>query len=154
MSDSLWPHGLQHARIHCPSLSPRVCSNSCPLSQWCHPTISSSATPFSSCPESFPASGSFTMSCLFPWDGQSIGASASASVLPRNTKGWFPLELTGWISLKSKGLWSLLQHHNSKASILRCSAFFVVQHSHLYMTNGKTIALIIRTLSAKWCLCF
>ena len=94
------------------------------------------------------------MSCLFPWGGQSIGASASASVLPRNTKGWFPLELTGWISLKSKGLWSLLQHHNSKASILRCSAFFVVQHSHLYMTNGKTIALIIRTLSAKWCLCF
>ena len=129
-------------------------SNSCPLSQWCHPTISSSATPFSSCSESFPASGSYTMSCLFPWGGQSIGASASASVLPKNIQGWFPLQLAGWISLQSKGLSSLLQHHSSKASVLRCSAFFVVQLSHLYMTNGKTITLVIQTLSAKWCLCF
>ena len=104
MSDSLGPHELWDARLLCPSLSPRVCSNSCPLSQWCHPTISSSATPFSSCSESFPASGSYTMSCLFPWGGQSIGASASASVLPKNIQGWFPLEWTGWISWQSKGL--------------------------------------------------
>ena len=86
------PHGLQHARLPCPPLSPRVCSNSCPLSQWCHPIISSSATPF--CPQSFPASGSFPMSQLFAWGGQSIGASAS--VLPMNFQGWFPLGLTDW----------------------------------------------------------
>ena len=90
LSDSLWPHGLQHARLPCPSLSPRVCSNSCPLSWWCHSTISS-AILFSSCPESFPASGSFQMSQLFASGGQSIGASASASVLPVNIQSWFPL---------------------------------------------------------------
>ena len=84
MSDSLWPHGLQHARLPCPSLSPRVCSNSCPLSWWCHPTISSSVTRFSSCPQSFPTSGSFPVNWFFESDGQSIGASASASVLPMN----------------------------------------------------------------------
>ena len=96
MSDSLWPHGLQHARFPCPSPSPRVCSNSCPLSQWYHPTISSSVIPFSSCLQSFPASGSFPMSWLSASGGQSIGASASASVLPVNIQGWFPLGLTGW----------------------------------------------------------
>ena len=104
MSDSLQPHGLQHARLPCPSLSPRVCSNSCPLSRWCHPAISSSVVPFSSCPQSLPASGSFQMSHLFTWGGQSIGVSASASVLPVNIQGWFPLGWTGWISLQSKGL--------------------------------------------------
>ena len=98
MSDSLWPHGLQHARPPCPSPTPRACSNPCPLSQWCHPTISSSVIPFSSCPQSFPASGSSQMSQLFVSDGQSIGVSASASVLPMNTQDWFPLRLTGWIS--------------------------------------------------------
>ena len=104
MSDSLWPHGLHYARLPCPSLSSRVCSNSCPLSRWCHPTISCSVILFSSCPPSFSASGSFPVSCLFASGGQSIGASASASVLPMNIQGWFPLELTGLISLLSKRL--------------------------------------------------
>ena len=104
MSDSLWPHGLQHARLPCPSLSPRVCSNSCPLSRWRHPIISSSVLPFSSCPQSFPASRFFPMSQLFVLVGRSIRASASASVLPVNIWGWFPLGLTGLISLQSKGL--------------------------------------------------
>ena len=103
MSDSLWPHGLQHARLRCPSPSPRVCSNSCPLSRWCHPTISSSVAPFSSCLQSFPASGSFPVSQLFASGGQSIEVSASASVLPMNIQDWFPLGLTGLISLLSKG---------------------------------------------------
>ena len=104
LANSLRPHGLQHTRLPCPSPSPRACSNSCPLSQWCHPTISSSAVPYSSCPQSFPASGYFPMSQLFTSGGQSIGASASASVLPMNIQDWFPLGLTGWISLQSKGL--------------------------------------------------
>ena len=103
MSDSLQPHGLQHARLPCPPTL-RAYSNSCPLNQWCHPTITSSATPFSSCPQSFPASGSFRMSWLFASGGQSTGASASASVLPMNIQDWFPLGLTGLISLLSKGL--------------------------------------------------
>ena len=103
MSDSLGPHGLQHARLPCLSLSPKVCSNSCPLSQQCHPTISSSAAPFSY-PQSFPASGSFPMSQLFVSGGQRIGASALASVLPMSIQDWFPLGWTGWISLLSKGL--------------------------------------------------
>ena len=97
-------HVLQHTRLPCPSLSPGVCSNSCPLSQWCHPTISSSVAPFSSCPQSFPASGSFPISQLFASAGQSIGASALASVLPMNIQDWSPLGLTGLISLQSKGL--------------------------------------------------
>ena len=104
MSDSLRPHGLQHARLPCPSPTPRVCSNSCPSSQWCHPTISSSVVPFSSCLQSFPASGSFPISQFFTSDGQSIGASASASVLPMNIQDWFPLGWTGLISLQSKEL--------------------------------------------------
>ena len=104
MPYSLQPHGLQHTRLPCPSLSPGACSNSCPLSQWCHPTISSSVVPFSSCLQSSPTSGSFPMSQFFPSGGQSIGASASASVLPMNTQGWFHLGWTGWISLQSKGL--------------------------------------------------
>ena len=104
VSDSLWPHGLQHARPPCSSSSPRVCSNSCPLSQGCHPTISSSVIPFSSCLQSFPASGSFPMSRLFASGGQSIRASASASVLPMNTQDWSPLGWTGLVSLLSKGL--------------------------------------------------
>ena len=103
VSDSLWPHGLQH-RPPCPSPAPRVYPNSCPLSRWCHPTISSSAIPFFSCPQSFPASRSFPRSQLFESSGQSIGVSASASVLPMNTQGWSPLGWTGWFSLLSKGL--------------------------------------------------
>ena len=100
---TLWPHGLQHTRFPCLSLSPRVCSNSCPSSWWCHPTISSSLIPFS-CLQSFRVSGSFPMSRLFISGGQSIGASASASVLPMNIQDWFPLGLTALISLQSKGL--------------------------------------------------
>ena len=104
MSDSLQPHGLQHARPPCSSPTPRVYSNSCPSSQWCHPTISSSVVPFSSSLQSFPASGSFLMSQYFTSGGQSIGVSASASVLPINIQGWFLIGLTGLISLQSKGL--------------------------------------------------
>ena len=104
VSDSLWPHEQQHTRLPCPLLSPRVCSNSGPLSQWCYPSISSSVTLFSSCSQSFPASGSFLMSWLFASAGQSIGASASASVLPVTIQDWFPWGLTGLISLQSKGL--------------------------------------------------
>ena len=104
MSDSLWPHELQHARLPCPSPTPGVHSDSRPLSRWCHPAISSSVVPFSSCPESLPASGSFQMSQLFASGGQSIGVSASTSVLPMNIQDWFPLRLTGLISLQSKGL--------------------------------------------------
>ena len=104
MSDSLQPHGLQHPRLPCSSLSPGICSNTCPLSRWCHPTISSFFALFFSCPQSFPASGSFPVSQLFTSCGQSIGASASASVFPVNIQGWFPLVLTGLISLLSKGL--------------------------------------------------
>ena len=104
VSDSLQSHGLQHARPPCPSTTPGACSNLCPLSQWCHPTISSSVIPFSSCPQSFPASGSFPMSQLFTWDGRRIGVSASTSVFPMNTKDWSPLGWTGWISLQSKEL--------------------------------------------------
>ena len=142
VSNTLQPHEPQHARPPCPSPTPGVYpnSNSHPLSRWCHPTISSSVVPFS-CPQSFPASGSFQMSQLFASGSQSIGVSASTSVLPMNTRAWSPLGWTGWISLQSKGLSRLLQHHSSKASILLHSTFFIVQLSHPYMTSGETIAL-------------
>ena len=104
MSNSLWPHGLQHARLPCPSPNPGACPNSCPLSQWYHTIISSSIIPFSSCLQSFPALWYFPVSQLFASGGQNIGASASASVIPMNIQGWFSLEWTGWISLQSKGL--------------------------------------------------
>ena len=104
VSNSLWPHEPQYARLPCPSPTPRVHPNPCPLSQWCHPTISSSVIPFSSCPQSFPASASFPMSQLFASGGQGTGASASTSVLPMNTQDWSPLGWTGWISLQSKRL--------------------------------------------------
>ena len=104
VSDSLRPHESQHARLPCPSPTPRDYQNSCPSSQWCHLAISSSVSPFSSCPKSLPASGSFPMSQLFAWGGQSTEVSASASVLPKNTQNWSPLGWTGWISLQSKGL--------------------------------------------------
>ena len=135
--------------LFCPSLSLGVCSNSHPLSRWCHPTISSSVVPFSSCLQSFPASGSFPMSCLFPSGGQSIGASSSASVLPMNNQDWFPIRLTDLVSLQSKGLSRVLHHHSSKASILWCSPFIMVQFSHQYMTTGKTIAMTIQIFFQK-----
>ena len=119
LSDSLWPHGQQHARLRCPSPSPGACSNACPLSQRCHPTISSSGVPFSSCLQSFSTSGSLLMSQFFPSAGQNTRDSALASVLPMNIQDWFPLGLTGWIPLLFKGtLRSLLQHYSSKASVL------------------------------------
>ena len=118
MSDSLWPHGLQHARLPCPSPIPRPCSNSCPSSQWCHPTTSSSVVPFSSCLQLYPASGSFLMSQPFTSCGQSIGASASVSVFPMSIQDWFPLGLSGLISLLSKGLSRVLSWwHMTKGRI-------------------------------------
>ena len=131
VSDSLWPHESQHARPPCPSPTPGVYSNSCPLNWWCYPTISSSVVPFSSRLQSFPASGSFQMSQFFASGGQSIGVSASASVFPMNIQDWHLLGWTGWNLLAIQGtLKILLQHHNSKASIPWCSAFFIVQLSH------------------------
>ena len=141
MSDSLWPHELQHTRPPCPSPTPGVYSNACPLSRWCHPTISSSVVPFSSCPQSLPASESFPMSQFFAWGGQSIGVSTSASVFPMNIQHWFPLRWTSWISLLSKGLSRVFS-----STIIQKHQFFgvqvfMVQLSHPYMTTGKTIAL-------------
>ena len=104
VSDSLWPHELQHAKPPCPSLTPRFHPNSCPSSWWCHPAISSSVVPFSSCPQSLPASESFLTSQLFAWGGQSTGISALASFLPKKSQDWSPLGWTGWVSLQSKGL--------------------------------------------------
>ena len=138
-SDSLWPRWLQHAMLPCPSPTPRTCSNSCPSSQWCHPIISSFVIHFAAYLQSFPASGSLLMSQFFASGGQNI--RASASVLPMNIQYWFILELSGLISWQSKGLKSLLQHHSSKESIVKHSAFFMVQLSYPYMTTGKIIAL-------------
>ena len=120
MSDSLWPHGVQHARLPCPSSTPGAYSNSCPLSRWCHPTISSSVVPFSSCLRSFPATGSFTLGQLFASGGQSIGALPSASVLPVNIQDWFPLEWTDLVSLQSKGLSRVLSN-----SVVSCITFYL-----------------------------
>ena len=145
----LQPYGLQHAKPLCPSPSPRACSNSCPLSQCWHPNISFSVIPFFSHLQSFPALGSFPISQFFASGGQSIGVSASASVLPMNIQDWFPLGWTGWISLLSKGLSRVFWHHHSKASILWCSALFIVQLSHPYMSTEKTITLTRWTFVSK-----
>ena len=150
MSNSLRPHGLWHARLPCPSLSPRVCSNSCPLSRWCHPTISSSVVPFSSCLQSFPASGSFPMSQVFTSGGQNIGASTSTSVLPMNIQSWFPLGWTGWISLQSKWLSRVFASTTVwRHQFFSTQTFYIGQLSHLYMTTRKTIALTIWTFVGK-----
>ena len=147
VSDSSWLHEPQDARPPCPSPTPGVYSNSSALSRWCHPTISSSVVPFSSFPQSFPAHQG-----LFQWvfasAGQSTGVSASTSVLPMNTQDWSPLGWSGWISLQSKGLSNLL-YYSSKASILWCSAFFIVQLSHPHMTTGKTTSLTRWTFVGK-----
>ena len=141
VSDSLRPHE-PHTRPPCPSPTPGVYSNSCPLSRWCHPAISSSVIPFSSCPQSFPASRSFPMSQLFSWGGQNIGVSASASVLPMNTQDWSPLGWTSWISLQSKGLSRVLFTTTVQKHQFFCAQLsFIVHLSHPYMTIGKTIAL-------------
>ena len=149
MSDSLQPHEPQHAMPPCPSPTPRAYSSSCSLSGWCHPTISYCVVPFSSCPQSFPALGSFQMSQLFASGGQSIGVSPSTSVFPVNTQDWSPLGWTGCIFLLSKGLKGLFQHRSSKASVLQHSAFFIVQLSHPYMTTGKTVDLTRCTFVGK-----
>ena len=144
MSDSLRPHEPQCSRPPCPSLTPRVHPNPCPSSQWCHPTISSSALPFSFSLQSFPASGSFPIIWLFASGGQSIGVSAS--VLPMNIQGWFHLGLTSLISLQSKELLSLLQHHNSKALVLHPSAFFygpTLISVHDYWKNHSFNSIVV-----------
>ena len=143
VSDSLRPHESQHTRPPCPPPTPGVYPNSCLSSRWCHPAISSSVIPFSSCHQSLPASGSFPVSQLFAWGGQSIGVSASASVLPIGLIS-FRMDWLDLLAVQGT-LKSLLQHNSSKASIFRRSAFFIVQPSHLYMTTGKTIALTRRT---------
>ena len=145
MSDSLRPHGLQHTRPPCPSPTPRVHPNSCALSMWCHPTISSSVVPFSAHLQSFPASGSSQMSQLFTSGGQCW--SFSFNIRPPNEYSVLISFRMGWLGLlAAQGtLKNLLQHHSSKASILWHSAFFIVQLSHPYMTTGKTIALTRRT---------
>ena len=139
VSNSLWPHESQHAMSPCPSPSPGVHSNSRPLSRWCHPAISSSVVPFSSCPQSLPASESFPVRQLFAWGGQSTGVSALSSFLPKNTQDWFPLGWTGWISLQSKGLSRVFSSttqfksiHSSALSLLYGSAFTSV---HNYWKN-------------------
>ena len=150
MSDCLRPHELEHARPPCPSPTPRAYSNSCPFNWWCHPTISSSVVPFSSCLQSFPAPESFHMTQFFPSGGQSTGVSASASVLPMNIQDWFPLGWTGWISLQSKGFSKLFS-----STIVQKHQFFGaqlslrVQLSYPHVTTGKTIALARRTSVGK-----
>ena len=147
--DSLQHHGLQHARLPHPSPTPRVYSNSCPLSRWCHPTISSSVVPFSSCLQSFPASGSFPMSRLFASSAQGIGVSAS-NISPSNEYSGLTSFRMDWLDhlAVQETLKSLLQH-SSKASILQHSAFFIVQLSHPYTTTGKTIALTRQNFVGK-----
>ena len=150
VSNSLQPHGRQHSRLPCPSPTPGACSNLCPLSWWSHPIISSSVNLFSFCLQSFPASGSSPKSQLFTSGGQSTGASASGSVLPMNIKGWFPLGLTGLISMLSKGLSRVFSNTTvEKDQFFGVQPFYIVQLSLSYMTTGKTIALTIWTFVCK-----
>ena len=147
----LWlflPHGLHDARLPCPSPTLKVYSNSWPSSQWCHPTISSSFTPLSSCLQSFPASGSFPICQFFASGGQSIGVSASTSILPMNIQDWFPLGGTGWFSLQSKGLSRVFSNTTVQKHQFD-SAFFMIQLSHPYRTTWKTIALTRWTFVGK-----
>ena len=152
-SDSLWPRESQHSRPPCPSPTPRVHSNSRPSSRWCHPAISSFVVPFSSCPQSLPASGSFPMSQLFTWGGQSIGVSALASFLPKKSQGWSPSEWTGWISLQSKGLSRVFSN-----TTLQKHQFFGAQpssqsNSHIHIWPQENQALTRRTFVGKSCVC-
>ena len=132
MSDLLWPHGLQHTRLSCPSPTPRACSNACPSSQWCHPTISSSVIPFSSYLYSFPASGFSHMSPFFASGGQSIEVSTSASVLPMNIQDWFPLGWTGLISLLSKGLSRVFSSTTVQKHQFFSAQLFLESNSHIH----------------------
>ena len=155
MSNSLWPHGLQHTRLPCSSSTPRACSNSCPLNQWCYLTISSSAATFSFCLQSFTASRSFPVSQLFTSGSQSIGASALASVLPMNIQGWFPLGLTGLNSLQSKRLSRVFS-----STTVQKHQFFGAQPSLLSNSHICTWLLerpwlwLYGPLLAKWCVFF
>ena len=149
---TLQPHKLQHSRLPCPSLSPGVCSNSCPLSQWCYLTILSSVAPFSFCPQYFPASESVPMSWLFASGGQSIGASAS--VLPMNIQDWFPLGLTGLISLQSKGLSRVLSSTTVQKHQFFSAQISLWSNSHIHTWLLEKPLWLCRPLSAKWCLCF
>ena len=132
LSDSLQPHEAQHARPPCPSPTPRVHSDSCPASQWCHPAISSSVVPSSSCPQSLPASESFPMSQLFAWGGQSTAVSALASFLPKKSQGWSPLERTGWISLQSKGLSRVFSNTTVQKHQFFSAQLSSQSNSHIY----------------------
>ena len=151
MFDPSWPHGLQNARLPFPSPTPEACSNSCSLSWWCHPTISSSVVPFFSCLQLFPISGSFPMNQFFTSGSQSTGASALASVLPVNIQDWFPLGLTGLISLQSKGLSRVffnttIQKHQFFSTQL---SLWSNSHIHISIHTGKTISLTIQTFACK-----
>ena len=146
VSNSLWLHGLQHARLPCPSPTPGACSNSCLSSWWCHPTMSSSATSFSSCPQSFTASESFPMSQLFAWGGQSTGVSALASFLPKKSQEWSPSEWTGWISFQSKGLSRVFSN-----STVQKHQFFGIQLS--LCSNSHIHTWLLEKPPAKKCLC-
>ena len=152
MFNNLRPNGLQHARPPCPSPIPAVYSNSCSLSWWCHPTISSSVVPFSSCLQSFPALGSFPMIQFFASGSKNTGASALASVLPMNIQDWFPLGLTGFISLQSKGLSRVF----SSTTVRKHQSFHAQpslwSSSHMYTTTGSTITLTIWTFVSKVCI--
>ena len=150
MSDSLWPHELQHTRLLCPSLCPWVSSNWYPLSQWYHPTISSSFAPFSPCPQFFLASGSFTISQFFASGGQSIGAKATVSVLPMSIQGWFPLGLTGLISLHSKGLSRVFSNTTVQKHQFFSAQLSLWSNSHIHAwLLKKTIALTMWTFVSK-----
>ena len=154
MSDSLWSHEPQHARPPCPSPTPEVYPNPCPLSRWCHPIISSSVIPFS-CPQSFPASGSFQMSQLFPLGGQRIGVSASTSVLPMNIQNWFPLGWTSWISLQSKGLSRVFSNNTVQKHQFFGAQLSLRSNSHIHTWPLEKPQLWLEgPLSAKYYLCF
>ena len=150
VSNSLRPHESQHARPPCPSPTPGVYSNSCPSGRWCHPAFLSSVIPFSSCPQSLPASGSFPMSQPFAWGGQSIGVSALASVLPMNTQDWSPLEWTSWISLQSKGLSRVFSNTTVEKHQFFCSQLSSHSNSHIHIWPlEKPIALTRQTFVGK-----
>ena len=149
VSNALWPHELQHARPPCLSPTPRVHPNPRPLCWWCHPTISSSVVPFFSCPQSFPVSGHFQVSQLSASDGQRIGVSASASVLPMNTQDWSPLGWTVWISLQSKGLSRVFSNTTVQKYEFFGAQLSSQSNSHPYTTTGKIIALTRRTFVGK-----
>ena len=146
---TLRSQGLKHARLPCPSPTPRACSNSYPSSRWCSLTISFSVIPFSSYLQSFPASGSFPMNQFFASGDQSIGGAASSSVLPMNIQDWVPLGWTGWISLQPKGLWRVFSNTTVPKHQFFSIQLFMVQLSHPYMTTGKTIVLTIQTFVSK-----